>query len=314
MRRREFLTRASAVVAAAGLGLRAARAADPGAGHRLKTCLCSGMFKGVPLKTTMESIAAIGYDAVELAAGYGTDHLDENCTPQRARDIKTMAADNRLAIALLYPRLGSDILLGEKQRAAGLETLDRFLAIGDQAGCKMVKVGAGRLKNSAFQEDEARVVADWLAQACDRAASHGARICTEIHFGQYCETASMARRMIDLVNRPNYGVIHDAGNMHIVGDSYTAEAVKLLGDRIFHVHVKDMVKAPPTDEKAHDYPAGRFKRAPLNQGNVDHLGLFRALRRIGYNGYLSCEATGGEDPVAVAKYEHAEIQKLLARL
>jgi L-ribulose-5-phosphate 3-epimerase len=123
---------------------------------------------------------------------------------------------------------------------------------------------------------------------------------------------AMARRMIDLVNRPNFGVIHDAGNLHITGDSYGEESVKILGDRIFHVHVKDMVKAPADDKLAHDYLAGRFKRAPLNAGNVDHRSLFRALQKAGYNGYLSCEATGGDEPVAVAKHEFAELQKLLA--
>lgn len=233
------------------------------------------------------------------------------CTSQQAAEVKKIAGDNNLAIALIYTGLGGNVLAGEKQRAEGLDDVERFLAIGDQMGCKMLKVTAGRLKNSAFKEDEARTVAAWLAQTCDRAAKHGTRVVTEIHFGQYCETTPMARRMIDLVDRPNFGVIHDAGNMHITGDSYGAESVKLLGDRIFHVHVKDMVKADPLDKMAHDYLAGRFKRALLNEGNVDHLSLFRALKQIGYNGYLSCEASGGDDPIAVAKHEFAEMEKLL---
>jgi L-ribulose-5-phosphate 3-epimerase len=311
MDRREFLTRTSAVVATTAIGWGAASAAETGAGHRLKTCVFSGMFKGMPLKTTIENIAAVGFDGIEIAAGYGTDHLDVSCTAARAREIKAMAGENRLAIVQIYTSLGGNILVGEKERSEGLEALECFLAVGDQMSCKMIKVGAGRLKNSAFQQDEARTVAGWIAQACDRAANHGARITTEIHFGQYCETSTMARRMIDLVNRPNYGVIHDAGNMHITGDSYGEAAVKLLGDRIFHVHVKDMVKASAADKTAHDYLAGRFKRAPLNEGNVDHLSLFRALKQIGYKGYLSCEASGGDDPVAVAKHEYAELQKLL---
>jgi len=71
----------------------------------------------------------------------------------------------------------------------------------------------------------------------------------------------MARRMIDLVKRPNFGVIHDAGNMHITGDSYGEESVKLLGDRIFHVHVKDMVKARrPTRRLMTIRPAGSNAR------------------------------------------------------
>jgi hypothetical protein len=32
---------------------------------------------------------------------------------------------------------------------------------------------------------------------------------------------------------------------------------------------------------------------------------------MGYQGYLSCEASGGDDPLGVAKYELAEMRKLL---
>jgi len=311
MKRREFLTCASAAVAAAGLGWETLRAAESKAAGRTKIALFSSMFKSMTLDTAIQQAAAVGYDGIEIAAGFGTTHLDVNCTAERAREIKRVAADHRLALVLIYTGLGGNILAGEKQRAEGLEGVDRFLAIADEMACKMIKVTAGRLKNSAYRDDEARTVADWLAAASDRAARHGVRLVAEIHFGQYCETSTMARRLIDLVNRPNFGVIHDAGNMHITGDRYGAEAVRLLGDRIFHVHVKDMVQAPADDKLAHDYPAGRFKRAPLNQGNVDHRSLFLALRQMGYQGYLSCEATGGDDPLGVAKYELAEMRKLL---
>jgi len=100
-----------------------------------------------------------------------------------------MAAEHKLALPLIYTALGGNILSGDKQRAEGLEGVERFLAIGDAMSCKMIKVTAGRLQKSAFQLDEARTVAAWLAQVCDRAARHGARVVTEIHFGQYFETA-----------------------------------------------------------------------------------------------------------------------------
>lgn len=312
MKRRDFLYRLSAA-AAAGLALGAAPTGAAGANRPMKISLFSGMFRATPLRTAIEAAATVGYDGIEIMA-YGTNHLDANCTPQQAREIKKIGADHNVAIALLYTSLGGNVLAGDKPQAEGLAGLQRFLAIGDEMSCKTLKVTAGRLKPGAYQDGEARSVAAWLARACDLAAKHSARIVTEIHFGQYCETAAMARRMIDLVERPNFGIIHDAGNMHIVGDSYGEDCVRRLGDRIFHVHVKDMVKAAAADKLAHDYPAGRFKRAPLNEGDVDHLSLFRGLKKLGYSGYLSCEASGGDDPLAVARHEYAEMQKLLSRI
>jgi len=296
---------------AAGLALGATSVRGTEEEHRMKIALFSGMFKKLPLKTAMEHAGRIGYDGIEVMVGFGADHLDVDCPPAQATEIGRMARDHNLDVCLIYTTLGGNVLAGDRARRQGLDDVARFLAIGDSMSCKMLKVTAGRLKKSAYRQDKARVVADWLAQACDRAAKHDARIATEIHFGQYCETVDMACRMIALVDRPNFGVIHDAGNLHITGDDYGENSVKRLGDRILHVHIKDMVRAPADDPAAHDYPAGRFKRALLNEGDVDHRSLFRALRRARYDGYLSCEASGDDDPVAVARHEFDEMQRLL---
>ncbi|HPA20518.1 MAG TPA: sugar phosphate isomerase/epimerase family protein [Verrucomicrobiae bacterium] len=306
MGRREFLARIPVAAAASGLAMGATDV-----GGRLKIAMFSGMFKGSPLEAAIECAGKIGYDGIEIQVGMGANHLDLNCSAERADEIKRMAGDHNVAVCLIYTTLGGNVLTDERQRAKGLEDVERFLDIGDRMSCKLLKVTAGRLKNSAYRDDEARVVAAWLGAACDRATKHGSRIVAEIHFGQYCETVAMARKIIDLVDRPNFGVIHDAGNLHITGDIYGEESVKVLGDRIFHVHVKDMVKAAADDAVAHDYPAGRFKRAPLNEGNVDHRPLFNALKKVGFKGYLSCEASGGDNPAAVARHEFDEVRKLL---
>ena len=280
----------------------------------MKIALFSGMFKASPLNTAIEEAARVGYDGVEILVGFGASHIDPDCTPDRAAEILAVAQDNGVDLCLIYTSLGGAVLAGEEQRREQMDELERFLAVADQLSCKMLKVTAGRLQDSDYKDDEARVVAEWLAEASDRAADHGSRIVAEIHFGQYCETVDMARRIIDLVDRPNFGVIHDAGNLHITGDIYGEDSVDVLGDRIFHVHIKDMVRTPADDPDGHDYLAGRFKRALLHEGDVDHLPLFRGLKRIGFDGYLSCEASGGDDPVAVAKHEVAEVRRLLSQL
>ena len=280
----------------------------------MKTALFSGMFKASPLCTVIEEAAKAGYDGVEILVGFGAAHIDPGCTPDRAAEMLAAAKDNGIDLCLIYTSLGGAVLAGEGQRREQMDELGKFLNVADQLSCKMLKVTAGRLQNSDYQDDEALVVADWLAEASDRAADHGSRIVAEIHFGQYCETVAMARRIIDLVDRPNFGVIHDAGNLHITGDMYGEDSVEVLGDRIFHVHIKDMVSTPADDSDGHNYLAGRFKRALLHEGDVDHLPLFRGLKRIGFDGYLSCEASGGGDPVAVAEHELTEVKRLLSQL
>lgn len=313
--RRDFLMTAATGTAASLLpDGNALSRADATGTSRMKIALFSGMFKAFSLRTAMENAGKIGYDGIEIMVGFGADHLDASCTPQRAAEIERLACDNRLAVCLIYTTLGGNVLGGAVQQNKGLDDVEKFLEIGDRISCKMLKVTAGRLRNSAFRNDEAGAIAAWLRKACDRAARHASRIVAEIHFGQYCETVEMARKMIDLVDRPNFGVIHDAGNLHITGDIYGEDSIKRLGDRIFHVHIKDMVSAARDDQAARDYPAGRFKRALLNEGDVQHLDLFRGLKKSGYSGYLSCEASGGDDPIAVAEHEFNEMQRLLRQI
>lgn len=311
MDRREFLTRLSAMTVTSGLALGTTSIKGADANHPLKIAMFSGMFKGLPLRTAIECAGKIGYDGIEIYTNPALKHLDLNSTAEQTAEIKKIANDNKIDICLIYTSLGGNILAGEQQRKKGLEDVEKSLDICDRLSSKMLKVTAGQLKKSAYKDDEAQIVATWLGEACDRAAKHNTRVTAEIHFGQYCETVAMARKIIDLVARPNFGVIHDAGNLAITGDIYGEDSVKCLGDRIFHVHVKDMVKAAADDKTAHDYPAGRYKRALLNEGNVDHRPLFNALKKIGYKGYISCEASGGDDPAAVAKHEFDEVRKLL---
>jgi len=281
----------------------------------MKSCLFSGMFKEESIFTAIEEAAKIGYDGVEVMVGFGADHLAVDSPPDKVRDIAQAARDNGVALPLIYTTLGGNILSGSEAANSQLDQLEKFLDMADVMSCGMIKVTAGRLKNSDYKDDEALLVAEWLAAAAEHAARHNARICAEIHFGQYCETVWMARKMLNLVDMPNFGVIHDAGNLHITGEDYAEASVGLLAGSIFHVHIKDMVQAAEDDPEAHDYKAGRFKRALLGKGDVDHLPLFRALKNSGYDGYLSCEASGKHlGPVETAKHEYRELQRLLASL
>lgn len=273
----------------------------------------SGMFRDASIETAIEQAAAIGYDAVEVMVGFGADHLSVDCPLGRAAEIARTAEDRGISVCLIYTTLGGSILNGDEACREQLGLVERFCEIAAAMRCPLLKVTAGRLRDHNYRDEEAAVVSAWLGRASDLAAKRSVQVVAEIHFGQYCETVAMARRIADLVDRPNFGVIHDAGNLHITNDIYGQDSVDVLGDSILHVHIKDMVSAALDDEKGHDYLRGRFKRALLGDGDVDHLPLFRALRQIAYTGFLSCEASGGSAPVAVARHELAEVRRLLER-
>ena len=86
------------------------------------------------------------------------------------------------------------------------------------------------------------------------------------------------------------------------------KAVKKLGKYIVHTHVKDGIMLKQTDPEiiydcfakggidalnVSDY----FLETPLGEGSVDFSNYIKALKEIGYDGYLTIERETGNNPI-----------------
>lgn len=93
----------------------------------------------------------------------------------------------------------------------------------------------------------------------------------EIRLG--IETEMSAPELLEFIrsfNYPNIGVYYDIGNMASMGVN-VAEEIRLLGDKICGVHVKDRL-------------ASGGKTVPLGEGCADFEAAFASLRDVGYKG------------------------------
>lgn len=76
---------------------------------------------------------------------------------------------------------------------------------------------------------------------------------------------------------PRIGVCIDVGHTTRIGGD-VAEAIRACGARVLDVHLKDVTAAEPAAEEVE-----------IGRGIIDIPGLLRALRTVGYRGYLSFE-------------------------
>ena len=83
----------------------------------------------------------------------------------------------------------------------------------------------------------------------------------------------------------------------------------MLKDYIVHTHLKDGKMLKKTDPKIiYDHfaeggiealnVADYFIETPVGEGDVDFVNYVKALKDIGYNGYLTIERETGADPTA----------------
>ena len=129
------------------------------------------------------------------------------------------------------------------------------------------------------------------------ARAHGVRALVEIHHGSLLPSASAAAAFLEGFDPRDVGAIHDAGNMVHEGHEQYRLGLEILGPYLAHVHLKN-ARWRAGGARADGSREWRAEWAPLTEGVVDVAALFRALRQVGYDGWVAIEDFSTERPVA----------------
>ena len=164
------------------------------------------------------------------------------------------------------------------------ESLDRVKVFANKA----VELGVGHLfshggqHGNSGEEALARYV-EGLRAAAGICAERGLLFSIE-NAGKLCHTVDELARCIEAVDRPNMRVTLDTGNFILAGDD-PHEAVRRLGPKTAHVHVKNFVDDPDGERWPYRY-------CPPREGKVDYAWVVEHLASVGYDGYVSFEPEG----------------------
>lgn len=158
-----------------------------------------------------------------------------------------------------------------------------------------------------------------LAEGCRAVAEYamgvGIRTMVENH-GYFCQDSERVEKLVCTVNHPNFGLLVDMGNFICV-DENPAVAVGRLMPYAFHCHAKDFHLKPGTVP----YPGegwnvsrggGYWRGAIIGHGDVPVLQCLRAMRRVKYDGVLSIEFEGLEEPLNGIRLGLANLRRLVA--
>ncbi|MDO4173267.1 MAG: myo-inosose-2 dehydratase [Eubacteriales bacterium] len=138
------------------------------------------------------------------------------------------------------------------------------------------------------------------------AADRGFKLCFHHHMATVVQTLAETRRLMEHTDPRYVYLCFDTGHVTFAGEDAVA-AAKEFGPRIGHVHLKDI--RPDKMEQA--YAEGfKFRRAVLEgcftvpgDGCVDYPGVFDALERARYEGWLIVEAE--QDPAKANPFAYA---------
>jgi len=142
----------------------------------------------------------------------------------------------------------------------------------------------------------------------------GIKTMVENH-GFFCQDSDRVEKLINGVNHTNFGLLLDIGNFLCV-DENPAVAVGKLLPYVFHVHVKDFhVKSgmlPNPGDGWFKSRGGNYLRgAVIGHGDVPVVQCLKLLRAYGYDGVLSIEFEGIEDPALAINIGRDNLERYL---
>jgi inosose dehydratase len=244
----------------------------------------------VPAETVLDEVVRLGYEGCQFGRGFPSgDELSRALEDRRLRLAEVY-------VALPFPASERDA------RAVAKEGLDCLHAVsGDVLVIALADEGqrdrwAGRAANPAaprLSDHEWRALARLLDDIAREATAAGHGVAFHAHTGTYVETPAELDRLVAETDPRLVGVCLDTGH-YIVGGGDPVTAVRMYGERLRHIHVKDVDERILARLQAGEFAS--FRAAiqdrlftELGSGLLDLDGVLAELAALDYGGWMMVE-------------------------
>ncbi len=220
-------------------------------------------------------LKAAGYDGIEVPLFEGAvAHFEK---------IARQLSDHGLGcttVTVMPDEAHSAISPDARSREGALDHLkwaiDCSEALGSEVLCGPFHQPLGVFSGFGATDDEKRRAAEVHRAAAEYAAEGGLPLAIEPLNRFECyflNTLAEAKAYVARVGHPNFGALYDTFHANIE-EHDPVGCIAESGDVIRHVHVSENHRGTP------------------GEGHIDFAATFRALRRLGYDGWLTIEAFG----------------------
>jgi len=254
------------------------------------------------LPDALRSIAALGFAGAEILCDAPHWQLS-GVTDGEVRQVADLIAQTGLGVSNLNantanyyfdpmpaentfePSLSS---AKEDYRRWRIDNTARAIEIAAMIGAGCVSVTSGKPTPGCAPETSLALFVDSLKEICAIAEQHEVRVGIEYEPGLLVERAEEFAVVIERVGSERLGANWDIGHSFLDGES-PEDAVRLIGDRIWNVHVEDIAARK------------HFHLVP-GDGDLPFQRYIEALHRVGYDRFLTVELyTYPEQPEAVGR-------------
>lgn len=277
----------------------------------MKLAFSTNAYTRFPLVDALRGIKSAGFAGVEILAD--TPHaypetLDDASVSSISRELETLdlAVSNINANCTFgywrhappEPYFEPSLISPIKQyREDRTRLILRTLDFAKQVHARNISITSGRMLGGMPPVAAAKQFSESIRPILDRADQLGIDIGIECEPGLLLEYVAELKEWIDRLHHPRFGANLDIGHSQVMGESIP-DAVKLLGGRIWNLHVEDI----PGRKHYHMIPG---------EGTLDWNGLKSALHQVHYDRFLTVELyTHTEKPQEAAEKSYAFLSRV----
>jgi sugar phosphate isomerase/epimerase len=222
------------------------------------------------LSRSIELMAKLGYDAVELGA---------ELPLAEARETRELVEDAGMTVSSICPSFTAERDLAHPDpevRENAIRYVQELADLADAVGAPLTIIAPTAFLRSqplASEEEEWRWAVESIRAGGEYADALGVNLTLECwnRYGTYLlNRLEQAARLWRETELPNGGVMADTYHMNVEERSLPG-AIRETGELLNHVHLSDSNRAAP------------------GQGHVDFGSILQALADIDYRGYLTFE-------------------------
>lgn len=244
----------------------------------------------------VKKAAEMGFDGIEFTGIDGAPDMEEQ--KKNAQAIRAEA--DRLGLPIVAYTLGACLYADDEEKLElEIQRLKGQLDIAHILGAPVFRHDVcyelGKSGNARSFDRMLPTIARCARQVTEYGAQLGIRTCSENH-GFIAQDSDRVERLFNAVAHDNYGLLVDMGNFLCV-DENPATAVSRVAPYAVHAHAKDMVvREKPLGKEWIVSRGGQYLYgAVIGEGDVPVTRCLRALKKSGYEGYVTIEYEGEED-------------------
>lgn len=250
----------------------------------------------IDIKEAVKKAKEVGAEGIQVYTTSGP-MAPENLNQKQRKEFLDLVTSNGLVISALCGDLGEGFA-DRENNPRRIEKSKRIMDLAKDLDTNVVTTHIG-----VVPEDPNHPRWPILQEACEELGEYGDKVEAYFAIETGPETSALLKKFLDSLNSSGVRVNLDPANLVMVTGDDPVEAVYNLKDYIVHTHAKDGIMLRKSNPEViygvieEEIQLGEaFKEVPLGEGSVNFVEYLKALRSVGFNGFLTIEREVGDNP------------------